>query len=132
MRGGAARAGGDRHAPLGHGCALLRATPDAPARGAGCGVRAGHGGAFLGLAHRRRTLLGFVLVWGALVGWWSTITPSNDRDWQPDVAVLPSATVDGDRVTLHNIRNTAYRTPRISHRGITTRRLTCGAWSRWT
>jgi hypothetical protein len=67
-------------------------------------------GAFLGLAHRRRTLLGFVLVWGALVGWWSTITPSNDRDWQPDVAVLPSATVDGDRVTLHNIRNIAYRT----------------------
>jgi Domain of unknown function (DUF4105) len=67
-------------------------------------------GAFLGLAHRRRTLLGFVLVWGVLVGWWSTITPSNDRDWQPDVAVLPSATVDGDHVTLHNIRNIEYRT----------------------
>ena len=67
-------------------------------------------GAFLGLSHRRRTLLGFVLVWGVLVGWWSTITPSNDRDWQPDVAVLPSATVDGDRVTLHNIRNIEYRT----------------------
>ena len=67
-------------------------------------------GAFLGLSHRRRTLLGFVLVWGVLVGWWSTITPSNDRDWQPDVAVLPSATVEGDRVTLHNIRNIAYRT----------------------
>jgi hypothetical protein len=67
-------------------------------------------GAFLGLPHRRRTLLGFVLVWGVLVGWWSTIAPSNDRDWQPDVAVLPSATVDGDRVTLHNIRNIAYRT----------------------
>ena len=67
-------------------------------------------GAFLGLAHRRRTLLGFVLVWAVLVGWWSTITPSNDRDWQPDVAVLPSATVEGDRVTLHNIRNIAYRT----------------------
>jgi hypothetical protein len=67
-------------------------------------------GVFLGLSHRRRTLLGFVLVWGVLVGWWSTIAPSNDRDWQPDVAVLPSATVDGDRVTLHNIRNIAYRT----------------------
>ena len=36
-------------------------------------------GALLGLSHRRRTLLGFVLVWGALVGWWSTITPSNAR-----------------------------------------------------
>jgi hypothetical protein len=65
---------------------------------------------FLCLPHRRRTLLGFVLVWGALVDWWSTIAPSNARDWQPDVAVLPSATVDGDYVTLHNIRNFAYRT----------------------
>ena len=67
-------------------------------------------GAFLGLSHRRRTLLGFVLVWAVLLGWWSTIAPSNNRDWQPDVAVLPSATVDGDRVTLHNIRNIEYRT----------------------
>jgi hypothetical protein len=67
-------------------------------------------GAFLLLPYRRHTLLGFVLVWGVLVGWWSTITPSNERDWQPDVAVLPYATVDGDLVTLHNIRNFAYRT----------------------
>jgi hypothetical protein len=66
--------------------------------------------AFLALPQRRRTLLGFGLVWGALVLWWSTIPASNTRDWQPDVAVLPSATLDGDRVTLHNIRNFAYRT----------------------
>ena len=67
-------------------------------------------GAFLGLPHRRRTLLGFGLVWGVLVLWWSTIPASNSRDWQPDVAVLPYATMDGDRVTLHNIRNFVYRT----------------------
>jgi hypothetical protein len=67
-------------------------------------------GAFLFLPQRRRTLVGFVLVWGALVVWWSTITPSNERDWQPDVAVLPYATVEGNRVTLHNIRNFEYRT----------------------
>ena len=36
--------------------------------------------------------------------------PSNDRDWQPDVAVLPFATFDGDLVTIHNIRNFDYRT----------------------
>jgi hypothetical protein len=66
--------------------------------------------AFLGLPQRRRTLLGFGLAWGALVLWWSTIPASNMRDWQPDVAVLPSATVNGDRVTLHNIRNFEYRT----------------------
>jgi uncharacterized protein DUF4105 len=66
--------------------------------------------AFLGLPQRRRTLLGFGLVWGLLVLWWSTIPASNTRDWQPDVAVLPSATLDGDRVILHHIRNFVYRT----------------------
>jgi hypothetical protein len=66
--------------------------------------------AFLGLPRRRWTLLGFGLVWGALVLWWSTIPASNSRDWQPDVAVLPYATLEGDRVTLHNIRNFEYRT----------------------
>jgi hypothetical protein len=41
--------------------------------------------------------------------WFLEIPPSNDRDWQPDVAVLPYADVDGDKVTLHNIRNCEYR-----------------------
>ena len=46
----------------------------------------------------------------ALVLWaWLGIEPSNDRSWQPDVAVLPHATIDGDRVTVHNIRNADYR-----------------------
>jgi hypothetical protein len=41
---------------------------------------------------------------------WGSIRPSNDRDWQPDVALLPYATFDGDLVTIHNIRNFDYRT----------------------
>ena len=40
---------------------------------------------------------------------WSGIAPSNDRDWQPEVALLPYATVAGDEVTVHNIRNFDYR-----------------------
>src|SRR5262249_56758868 len=55
-------------------------------------------------------LLGVVLVWCVLVGWWRPTTPCNDRDWQPAVAVLATATLDGERVTVHNIRNNAYRT----------------------
>jgi hypothetical protein len=58
---------------------------------------------------RRRALGAFALVFGALLVWWSGIAPSNDRDWKPEVAVLPYATLDGDRVTMHNIRNFDYR-----------------------
>jgi Domain of unknown function (DUF4105) len=42
--------------------------------------------------------------------WWSGIKPSNERDWQPEVARLAYATIDGDLVTVHNIRNFDYRT----------------------
>ena len=58
---------------------------------------------------RRRALLGFLVVFGGVLWWWSLIPPSNERDWQPDVAVLPYATFAGDTVTLHNIRNNQYR-----------------------
>lgn len=48
----------------------------------------------------------FLLVLGC---WLTLLQPSNDRDWQPDVAVLPYATFQGDLVTVHNIRNFQYR-----------------------
>lgn len=49
---------------------------------------------------------GFVLV----LAWWLMLRPANDRDWLPDVAVMPHAGIAGNRVTLHNIRNCDYRT----------------------
>lgn len=52
------------------------------------------------------TVGGVVLV----LAWWLALQPSNDRDWQPDVAVLAYAGIDGNRVTVHNIRNCEYRT----------------------
>src|SRR6266508_1335975 len=42
--------------------------------------------------------------------WWSTLRPSNDRDWQPDVARLASAEVQGNRLIVHNLRNADYLT----------------------
>lgn len=51
----------------------------------------------------------FVVLFAALLAWWSSIEPSNNRDWQTDVAKLASATIDGDIVTVHNIRNFDYR-----------------------
>lgn len=35
--------------------------------------------------------------------------PSNDREWLPDVAVTPTVEIDGDRLTVHGVRNFTYR-----------------------
>jgi hypothetical protein len=52
-----------------------------------------------------------VLAGCALLGlWWGTIRPSNDRDWAPEYANPPWGELDGDRLTLHNVRNFDYRT----------------------
>ncbi|HUK65021.1 MAG TPA: hypothetical protein VLV15_16915, partial [Dongiaceae bacterium] len=40
----------------------------------------------------------FALVATALFAWWSTIRPSNDRQWQPDVARPPYAQLHGDEL----------------------------------
>ncbi len=42
--------------------------------------------------------------------WWLSLKPSNTGDWQPDVARTAWAQVDGDRVTIHNLRNCNYQT----------------------
>lgn len=45
----------------------------------------------------------------ALYGIFSLIVrPSNDRDWTTDQAVLPYADIDGNKITIHNIRNFTY------------------------
>ena len=66
--------------------------------------------AFLLIPNRRRTLAAFLAVFGVLLFLFSRIRPSNDHDWTPDVARLPTATVDGDTVTFRNIRDFDYRT----------------------
>ncbi len=43
-----------------------------------------------------------------LVGW-SFIKPSHDREWRQDVAVMPRATIEGDRVRITGVRNFDYR-----------------------
>ena len=54
-------------------------------------------------------LAGLFLLPLAVWCWWQTLRPSNDRDWQPDVARLARAEVRGDEITFHNVRNFDYR-----------------------
>jgi hypothetical protein len=59
---------------------------------------------------RVRAAAVFAALFGLLLACWFSIAPSNDRNWQPESAVLAYATIDGNRITLHNIRNFDYRT----------------------
>ena len=65
---------------------------------------------FIVLPKRRRTRVCFLALFAVVALWWSSMKPSNNRDWQTDVAVLPYATMQGKLVTIHNIRNFNYRT----------------------
>ncbi len=57
-----------------------------------------------------KAVLSFLVLFGVVLVWWLLIPPSNDRNWQPDVAILPSAVIDGDMLTIRNIRNFEHRT----------------------
>jgi Domain of unknown function (DUF4105) len=58
---------------------------------------------------RRMSVMAIVLFLG-VVAWWISISPSHDRNWRPEVAVMPRAVIDGDRVHLTGVRNFDYRT----------------------
>ena len=63
----------------------------------GC-VFLGAGGLLVAFLRRRLMLplLPFAIAFAVLLIWWSTIEPRNDRVWQRDVAVLPSARINGN------------------------------------
>ena len=74
-------------------------------------VTFGVGGLLVAGLRRRivAPLLPFVLACVAVLVWWSSIQASNARPWQADVARLPSAEINGDLVTLRNVRRFDYR-----------------------
>ena len=57
---------------------------------------------------RRMSAVALALFLG-VVAWWVSISPSHDRAWRPEVAVMPRATIDGDRVHIGGVRNFDYR-----------------------
>ena len=60
---------------------------------------------------RQRSMSAIAIVLLLIVAaWWIAIPPSHDRNWRPEVAVMPRAVVDGDRVRLTGVRNFDYRT----------------------
>src|SRR5215510_8160799 len=81
------------------------------------GLRLGLAAAFaafaiwaLWLSRQRRMSVVFIVLFLGVVVWWISISPSHNRPWRPEVAVMPRAVVDGDRVRLTGVRNFDYRT----------------------
>jgi hypothetical protein len=54
---------------------------------------------------RSRAFLLYAVVFLGLLVWWRSIPPSNERVWQLDVAHPPSAVLEGDLLTIRNVRN---------------------------
>lgn len=81
------------------------------------------------LTRSRRVWLSFAAAYVVLLLGWSTIQPKLDRDWRPEVAVLPRAYVSGDDVRIVDVRDFDYRsqddfTPRYLDRQVRLSRLT--------
>jgi hypothetical protein len=77
---------------------------------------------------RRMPVIPIVLFLG-VVAWWISIPPSHDRNWRPEVAVMPRVVIDGDRVHFTGVRNFDYRsrndfTPHYEERDVFLSHLT--------
>ena len=61
----------------------------------------------------RRSRWAAILCFGCflcVLSWWFTLKPTNNANWEADHERLAWAEVDGNRFTIHNLRNCTYRT----------------------
>lgn len=58
---------------------------------------------------RRAAILGGLGLFGGVLGWWLSLTPSNGRSWEPEYATTATAARDGDQIRLGHVRNFAWR-----------------------
>ena len=64
-----------------------------------------------------RKIAVFAALFLGVVVWFSSIKPSHDRPWRPEVAVMPRAFIDGERVRITGVRNFEYRSRDSSRSG---------------
>ncbi|MGA9123587.1 MAG: DUF4105 domain-containing protein [Pseudolabrys sp.] len=63
----------------------------------------------LWFSRQRHLSIVLVVLFLGVVAWWISIPPSHEREWRPEVAVMPRAIIEGDTVSIHGVRNFDYR-----------------------
>ncbi|WP_306361138.1 DUF4105 domain-containing protein [Halopseudomonas pelagia] len=56
-----------------------------------------------------QSMLVYALMFILLRIWWASLEPSNERNWSDDLARTTHGVVQGEQVTLHNVRNFTWR-----------------------
>ncbi|EEF58002.1 Lnb N-terminal periplasmic domain-containing protein [Pedosphaera parvula] len=64
----------------------------------------------LWFSRKPRMYLAFAALFLVVLIWYIYIPPSHDRPWQPEVAVMPRAFINGDHVRITGVRHFDYRT----------------------
>ncbi len=67
-------------------------------------------GAALIVLKSPRGMIASFIAFALVVTWWLSLKPSNDRNWQQDVAQTAWTEINGDQVTIQNLRDFEYRT----------------------
>lgn len=58
-----------------------------------------------------RALATYCLALATVLFWWSTLTPPSQANWAPDVSRQVTGQIDGDILTLTDVRNFDWQTP---------------------
>jgi hypothetical protein len=53
-------------------------------------------------------LLLCLALFAAHITWWQTLQPTNDKDWAAEVARISHGVIEGNQLTMHNVRNFSY------------------------
>lgn len=57
-----------------------------------------------------------------LLLWWQTLTPTSVKDWAPDVAKISHGEIQGNTLTMYNVRNFDYKSEQLFYQQWETRK----------